>query len=855
MPKIPLSWLAEYVELGADANAQQVAKALVSVGLEEESIQGPKVTGPLVIGRVLDLVKEEQKNGKIINWCRVDVGAQHNEALDDPKDPQPGQEVPSRGIICGAHNFEAGDLVVVSLPGTVLPGPFEISGRKTYGHFSDGMICSTEELGLGEDPSGGIIVLGRGIASDLIAEPGDDAIKLFGLADEVVEINVTPDRGYCFSLRGVAREYSHATANRFEDPALAIEVPSPKGQDIEVILKDLNPIRNNLGTLEYVAQLVSELEVNTPTPTWMQQRLILAGMRPISISVDIANYVMLELGQPLHTFDADKVFAPIVVRRALPGETIVTLDEKERTLDPEDLVIADSPKEPGSRAIAIAGVMGGLNTEVDENTKRILIESANFDSVSIARTARRHKLPSEASKRFERKVDPKLTQIAALRAAKLLEEYARAVISPNRTVTTAVAFAQQVIEMDLAFPAKLIGYEFSKEQIISSLEMIGCEVDFQENLKVKIPSWRPDLTIKEALVEEIARLVGYEVIPAVLPSAPGGRGLSKAQRLRRQVANALAEAGANEVISFPFTSEKNLAQLRLTPPPSGQVKLLNPLSDDEPLMRPNLLATLLPVAKRNISRGEDAIAIFEIGSTFTEGGKIAPIPAATNRPSEEELAAVEAALPLQARSLALVAGGELSPGSILGAQRKFDWADALSFVKRAAQAAGTEIVIKQGEFQTLHPGRTAAIQTKEGELIGFAGQLHPGVIKAFSLPEGSIALEINLDKLISGSEQIVQAKPVSTLPLAKEDFAFVVDIDTPAQEVRSALDLAFGELAESIRLFDDYRGDQLPSGKKSLAFAVRLRPQEQTFTPAQIDLIRQKAIETVAQKVGAELRA
>ena len=863
MPRIPLSWLGEHVELADGANAEAVAASLVSVGLEEEGIFGAQVTGPLVVGRVLNLVKETHKNGKTVNWCRVDVGPEHNDDKDNPKDPQPGDEVPSRGIICGAHNFVEGDLVVVSLPGTVLPGNFEIAARKTYGHVSDGMICSTEELGLGEDTEDGIIVLGKGIAEGIEAKPGDDAIALFGLDEEVVEINVTPDRGYCFSMRGVAREYSHATGRAFTDPALAIEVPEATGGGFEVLLEDDAPIRGNVGATSYVAQCVRGVDTSAPSPRWMQQRLTLAGMRPISLIVDVGNYVMLDLGQPLHMFDAAKLTAPIVVRRAKEGEKLATLDDKTRKLHVEDLVVADSTGGHGARAVALAGVMGGSETEVDENTADVVIEAAHFDPTTQARTARRHKLVSEAGKRGERGVDPELVEVAAYRAAQLLVEYGGGTLDSARTHARAGESAPVEIALPLDYAERVVGVDYTRDQVVGSLEKIGCTVTAGkddgegETLAVLPPTWRGDLRIPEDLVEEIARLEGYDAIPSRLPSAPGGRGLTRAQRSRRAVANALAEAGATEVVSFPFTNEKTFSKLRLPEdsPLREAVRLLNPLADDEPLMRTAVLETLLPVAQRNLARGEDAVAVFELGLVFEKRGERVPVPSAASRPSDAELEEIATSLAKQDRHVALVAGGPITPTGPLTEARAWDWADAISFARRVAAAAGTELALEQGESSAFHPGRTAILSTAEGERVGVAGELHPAVIKAFGLPKHAAAFELNLEAVIDSAPDVVPSEPISTFPIAKEDFAFVVDEGTPAEAVRAALIVGIGDVAEEVRLFDEYRGDQVAEGKKSLAFAVRLRPHDKTLKGAEIDEIRARAIKAVASAVGGELRA
>jgi len=867
MPRIPLTWLAEHTPLPADASALQVATDLSRVGLEEEAIFGAQVTGPLVVGRVLELVKEPQKNGKTINWVRVDVGPEHNEELDDPKDPQPGEERPSRGIICGAHNFVEGDLVVVSLPGTVLPGDFAIAARKTYGHTSDGMICSGDELGLGEDPSGedGIIVLGRGHAEGLTAEPGDDAIALLGLADEVVEINVTPDRGYCFSMRGVAREYSHATGAGYTDPVSTVEIPPADGAGVAVQLRDQAPLNGAPGCSRFVALEVRGVDPAAQTPRWMARRLTLAGMRPISLIVDVTNYVMLDLGQPLHAYDADKVVAPIVVRRARPGEKLTTLDDVTRTLDPEDLLITDSDGGEGERLLGIAGVMGGESTEVSAATANIVLEAATFHSISIARSARRHRLPSEASKRFERGVDPQLPLVAAHRAAQLIVQHGGGEIAAAVTDEGAAPAPAAPIALGIGDAERVVGIAYTPEQVRSSLEMIGCTVEDADpgTLAVTPPSWRPDLAIREDLIEEIARLVGYETIPSILPTAPGGRGLTRAQRARRSAHRALAEAGLVEVSSYPFVGEGIFDALRYESgdPRRSAVRLLNPLADDEPLLRSSLLQTLLPVARRNLGRGEESVAIFQVATTSLARAEaaVAPVPAPAQRPGEAELEAILDALPLQTRALAAVVGGASGPASWQGETAPWGWADAFDLARRAAAAVGAELEVRQTEHAPFHPGRAGELRVLaadgESTVIGHAGELHPAVVKEFDLPARTSALELDLEALIAAAPAVVVAEPVSTYPVAKEDFAFVVDQDVPASAVEAAIVVGMGDLAERVHLFDVYTGEQIGEGRKSLAFAVRLRSVEGTLTAEQIGQARTRCIAAVESAVGGVLRA
>ncbi|HEX2806467.1 MAG TPA: phenylalanine--tRNA ligase subunit beta, partial [Kineosporiaceae bacterium] len=538
--RAPLPWLREYVALPADATGERVAADLVRVGLEEEAVHGGDVAGPLVVGRVLTFVDEPQKNGKTIRWCSVDVG-------DLNLDGRP------RGIVCGAHNFVEGDLVVVCLPGAVLAGGFVIAARKTYGHVSDGMICSARELGLGDDHDG-IIRLSEWGLDD--ASPGDDAIELLGLGEQTVEVNVTPDRGYCFSLRGIAREYGHASGARFTDPA-ELPVPSPTTDGFGVRLADTTPIRGVAGCSRYVARVVRGLNAAAPSPAWMRRRLEQAGMRPISLAVDVTNYVMLALGQPLHAFDLAGLSEPIVVRRAVAGEKLTTLDGVPRELDAEDLLITDTN---GDRVLALAGVMGGASSEVTDATTDVLIEAAHFDWVTVARTARRHKLSSEAARRFERGVDSDLAAAAAELAVQLLIEHGGGNAGPVTDADERVPRPPIRTRWDVA--NTVVGCSWSRLEVVETLTEIGCRVTAvgadggagSDELLVTAPSWRPDLVIGVDLAEEVARLRGYEHIPSVLPVAPAGRGLTQGQRARRSVARALAEHGLVEVLSYPFVS-------------------------------------------------------------------------------------------------------------------------------------------------------------------------------------------------------------------------------------------------------------------------------------------------------------
>ncbi len=852
---IPVQWLAEYVDLPVGVTGAQIAADLVRVGLEEEGLYGGDVRGPLVVGRVLEMTPEPQKNGKVINWCQVDVG-QHGQRLSDGT---------AQEIVCGAHNFAVGDLVPVILPGGVLPGDFVISARKTYGHVSAGMICSAKELGLGQESDGIIVLSDYFGAEGASLEPGDDLIAAFGLDQEVVEINVTPDRGYCFSLRGVAREYSHATGARFSDPGDVSVEPAQAG-GFAVELADDAPIRGVPGCDRYVASAVCGLDLARPTPAWMATRLTQAGMRPISLAVDVTNYVMLALGQPLHAFDLASLRGPIVVRRARSVEQVKTLDDVTRSLHTDDLLITDGGggDARGHRVLAIAGVMGGESSEVSETTSDVLIEAAHFDPRTVGRTARRHRLSSEASKRFERGVDPQLADVAAQMAINLLVEFGGGTADPAITDVDQRA-AREPFELDLHLPTRYVGVDYPPERVVAVLEEIGCHVEQLSTGTVSVlpPSWRPDLSDPTTLVEEVARIEGYDTIPSLVPAAPGGRGLSHHQRLRRVVAGALAGQGLAEVLTYPFIGESRFEELGVASDDARRqaVVLANPLSDEAPLMRTELLQTLPEALRRNVSRGARDLALFEIDTVAFAKGAAAPSPTGGTMPEDSTLQQIRDAVPAQPWHVAMIASGAVERAGWWGPGRPVQASDAVGWARSVAEVAGLFGIAAVADTRMpWHPGRCVRLllprTSDEGEewVLGWAGELHPKVIAALGLPPRTVAAEVDFDVIAELSTDRVKARPISAHPPATSDVALAVSQVVTNASVETSLRTGAGEFLESITLFDVYQGDQIAAGQKSLAFRLTFRASDRTLRTEEVNTARDAAVRQVVADHGATQR-
>ena len=896
--KVPLSWLREYAPVDQAVEPADVARRLTAAGLEVESVEpvGHDIRG-VVVARVLS-VEELPGFKKPIRYCRVTTEESHELG-----------SAGTSGVICGATNFKAGDKVALAQPGAVLPGGFEIGARKTYGHLSEGMICSAKELGIGDDHSG-ILVLSPD------APLGADFVAYAGLRDDVLDIAVTPDRGYCVSVRGLARELAIAYGTAYTDPAGAgLPGPAELGGDLDWVSGKVRPasIGDPAACDRFVLREVRGFRPDAATPLWMWVRLARSGIRSVSLAVDVTNYLMLELGQPLHAFDDTKVSGPIVVRRARPGERLETLDHVVRALDPDDTLITDD-----SGPISLAGTMGGLSTEIDESSTDLLIEAAHFSAAGTARMSRRHRLHSEASYRFERGVDRELPLRASAKAVSMLASLGGGTIVPGCTHAS-VDVPPVTLPMAVDYPDRVAGVVYGLDTVMRRLRQVGCDVRppgpatstaaaapaherndhgkhdrAHQTLLAIPPSWRPDLTAPADLAEEVIRLEGYENIPVRRPRAFAGRGLTARQRLRRAVSRGLAGAGYVEVTAAPFGSAADADALQLPPddPRREALALANPLSEDEPLLQTTLLPGLFRVLGRNIGRGFGDVALFEMGLVFLPrpGGRaVAPILPVGRAPTVEEIASLDAALPDQPLHVAVVLSGDRESAGWWGQGRRASWADAVEAAREVGRICRVPLEVRAGRQAPWHPGRCAAVFVQVGQasratdsrdgaaaaaadgqlsphrkewLAGYAGELHPRVVEAFGLPPRTCAIELDMSVIFPAAESSgpVQAPRLSSYPPATQDVALIVDASVPAADVQAALAAGAatadgGELLEDIRLFDIYAGEQVGEGRKSLAYTLRFRAPDRTLTAAEATAARDAAVAEAERRVGAILRA
>lgn len=802
---VSLEWLKDYVntqDLAPEVLAEKITRSGIEVDAVIDRASGME---KVVVGHVVS--KEKHPEADKLNICQVDVG-----------------EAEPQQIICGAPNVDAGQKVIVARPGAHLPGGIKIKKAKLRGHESNGMICSLQELGIEgklvpKAYADGIYVL----PAD--AEPGSDALALLGLRDTVLELGLTPNRSDALSMLGVAYEVGAILSEEVQYPEISYSTSSEKAEDVlklRVEDEQANPM--------YVAKVVKNVKV-AESPMWLQHRLMAAGVRPHNNVVDVTNYILMEYGQPLHAFDYDSLATgEIVVRKATEGEKITTLDDQERTLKASDLVITNG-KEP----VAIAGVMGGANSEVTETTTTVVIESAYFDGLTVRQTSRDLGLRSDASARFEKGVDPNRVVPAAERAAALLAELAGGEVLEGTCIVDELDKTPARVVVSPDFINERLGMKISLEDMLSILDRLKFDVEAANGLLiVDVPTRRQDIKIEEDIVEEIARMYGYDEIPKTLPEGAQVGRLTPYQEKRRVVRNFMEGAGLYQAVTYSLTSEALSQRFALKAEPV--TRLLMPMSEDRSTLRQSLVPHLIEAAAYNVARKADNVALYEIGSVFLGQS-------AEGQPFEEE-------------HVAAVLTGKWLDHAWQGEHKAVDFFVLKGIVEGVVGKLGLDerISFVKAEVDGLHPGRTASILL-DGEQVGIIGGLHPAEEKAWGVKD-TYVMEMNLVALLeaSSNEAPLGYTPVPRFPAMSRDIALVLDRETAAGEVVSVIRAANVKLLKDIRIFDLYEGEKMEAGKKSVAFSLTYFDPERTLTDEEVVAAHNKVLKAIATIEGTEVR-
>jgi phenylalanyl-tRNA synthetase beta chain len=695
------------------------------------------------------------------------------------------------------------------------------------------MICSGRELGISDDHAG-ILVFAEGEVTI-----GADAIDVLQINDVIFDVAVNPDRGYALSIRGIAREVAGSLDLKFTDPVNALRglkfAETGKGVTAKIGEKSSASV--------FYVRTLSDFDPKATTPIWMRRRIEKMGMRSISLVVDVTNYVMLELGQPLHAFDKSKIKGGLTIKLAGKAQKFKTLDGVERTLDPNDLMVCDD-----EQPLALAGTMGGLSSEISETTTDIALEAVHFCEVCIAKNSRRHKLSSEASRRLERSVDPSLAEFASARFVQLLTAHSSA--KHVATVVDGEPIYAPLVTIDPAYVSKTLGFDIPAKKVAEVLRVIGCDVD-EKSFTIDPPSWRADLLTAADFTEEVARMIGYDKIPSVLPPRPLHATLTPTQKRRRAVATMLASRGLAEVQTFPFTNQATIDSMGFVGERAATYKVANPMSEEFPLMRVHLVPGLIEVAQRNISRGAKDFAIFEMGSIFRSDQKLVPAisPDLSKRPSKTIIDEIFASVPPQGYHVAGLLVGKTENENWQGKARSYNWQDAISYAQDVLALCNLEWTVARSDLAPWHPGRCAELIVN-GKAVAHAGELHPRIVSAYGLPERSVAFAVALSALPDSA--LVRPTTVGTMPAAVQDVALIVESNVSAADIEGALRAGAGDLLESITLFDRY--DKIGDGKISLAFTLVFRAQDRTLTGEEVSAMREAATAVAAAKFGAVVR-
>ncbi len=828
--RVPYAWLREYCDPGV--GPEELAERLAMTGTEVERVGtiGPPSSEGFVVGKVL--AAEPHPNADRLRVCTLDTGD--------------GE----RTVVCGAPNVEAGQTVPVALPGATLPGGHKIGKAKLRGVVSMGMICAASELELGEGPPGILVLEDDGLP------PGTPLAEVLPIAEPVLELELTPNRVDCFGVYGVAREvYAISAAALGPEPWAKDAEATGEGEagdyaSVSVEVPDLCP--------RFTARVFTDVTIG-PSPMWLQARLTAAGQRPINNVVDITNYVMLLTAQPLHAFDLDKVpGGELVVRTAIEGERMTTLDDVERTFDAETVLVCDRNGPSG-----IAGIMGGQVSEVSGETTRVLLEVANWNGTNILRTSRMLGLRSEASSRFEKQLHPELCLRGQRIASRLMVELCGAKLVPGTIDVAVEAPLAQQLTLRAARVEGLLGMQIPQEDQAAYLKRLGFGVEVAgEDLEVTVPPDRHyDVTREVDLIEEVARVHGLdEHLPSTLPAGAGQvGGLTREQRLRRRAEDALRDLGFDEVVGWSFTDPREPARLRIEAgdPRAERVVIANPLSEEQSAMRTTLLGSLLDVAQRNLSRGADRVALFESGRVYltTPPAGLKYADGAENRsvsalggdfPGERPAPVAEP------HRFGCLAVGTLTPASWRGGREVADFFSLKGELEALAERFGSELAFESAEEPFLHPGRSAAV-IAGGVPAGWIGELHPLVCRAWDL-NSAVAFEVGAAPLVGAASAGEETyEDVTTFPAVYQDLAVVVSDGVSSAEVHGAVIAGGGELLHTASVFDLFEGEQLGEGRKSLALRLEFRAPDRTLTDEEVNRLR-GSIEAELEKIGGSLR-
>ncbi len=805
---VSLNWLKQYVNIDG-ITPEELAEKVTKSGIEVEGIQTMKdQMNNVVVGFVKSC--EQHPNADKLNVCQVDVG---DEVLQ---------------IICGAPNVAAGQKVAVAKPGARLPGGLKIKRAKLRGEQSNGMICSLQELGV--DPKfvqkefeDGIFVFSEDV------EIGADAIELLNLNDTILEFELTPNRSDCLSMLGVAYEVAALLDEEIRLPEVSIHPTKEQAEDyVHVKVEDakLNPY--------YGAYIVKNVKVG-PSPLWMRNRLVAAGIRPINNVVDITNYILLEYGQPLHAFDYDRFGSKeVLVRLAKEGEKITTLDDEERTLKADHIVITN-----GKVPTAIAGVMGGADSEVQADTTTVLLEAAYFNPLSVRVASKDHGLRSEASVRFEKGVDPKRVKEAGLRACQLLEQYANGEVVSGVSEFDELHLEEQVIRFTSDKINEVLGTSISSDEIGAILERLRFPYTQDQNqFIVTAPTRRGDITIVEDMVEEIARIYGYDNLPYTLPVGASAGGLSLVQHVKRQIRRYLQGVGLNEAMTYSLTSEDKTAQFvdpKVMEQKPFPVKLAMPMSEAHSHLRLSLLPEMLSSVQYNLARQQPTVSLFEMGSIYI---------------SQEEKVTKQ---PEEKLRLAAAMTGLWVEHPWQKEEKKVDFYVIKGIVEGLFRLLNiTNVSYEAVQLPDMHPGRTATIKVDD-QHVGFIGQLHPALQERLDLTD-TYVFDLDLEWIIEKLDGDHLFVPIPKHPSVTQDLAFVVDEKLPAQAMEQVIKQSAGNYLTDVSVFDIYQGEHMEPGKKSIAFTLRFQNPEATLTDKEIEEARAAIVANVKESFQAELR-